>query len=129
MDVEGQFETGERLTRMHHVAVTVTDISEAIAWYRQRFACRVLYQDDSWGFLKFDNIDLALVTPGQHPSHIAFTSTFEQVAAEGPVQSHRDGTQSVYIEDEHGNSVELIHDPSPRLRIYPRQGRTPDALD
>lgn len=103
----------EPLARMHHVAQTVADIAVAVAWYRQRFNCRLLYQDMTWGFLQFDNINLALVTPGQHPGHVAFAVDLEQVATAGPVQLHRDGTQSTYIDDGQGNSVELIHDPSP----------------
>jgi catechol 2,3-dioxygenase-like lactoylglutathione lyase family enzyme len=111
MSAKGEADTAERLAYMHHVALTVTDISSAIAWYRQRFACRVLYQDATWGFLQFSNINLALVTPGEHPSHIAFATTLQQVAAAGPVQLHRDGTRSTYIGDGQGNRVELLQDP------------------
>src|SRR4051794_9299358 len=53
------------LDPVHHVAVSVRDVKEAVAWYQSRFACRVSYQDDTWAMLEFANIKLALVVPSQ----------------------------------------------------------------
>jgi catechol 2,3-dioxygenase-like lactoylglutathione lyase family enzyme len=91
---------------IHHVAIHVTDISEAVAWYRERFTCEVAYQDDSWAMLDFANIKLALVSGGQHPPHIAFERS--DAASFGELVSHRDGTASVYVEDSSGNDVEIL---------------------
>jgi extradiol dioxygenase family protein len=84
----------------------VPDIRQAVAWYTTKFNCTINYQDDTWALLDFANIQLALVTPGQHSAHIAFVNP--NAAKFGPLQQHRDGTQSVYISDPFGNAVELI---------------------
>ena len=102
----------ESLAQIHHIAITVDDIAAAVAWYRAHFPCQMLYEDATWGLLQFGNIKLAFVTQAQHPSHIAFEKAEGELAEFGPVKPHRDGTQSTYIQDPSGNSVELIYDPS-----------------
>jgi len=89
-----------------HVAISVQDIAASVDWYRGHFECEILYRDDSWALLQFANIKLALVLPSQHPSHLGFYS--ESAARYGTLKAHRDGTQSVYIEDPSGNSIELL---------------------
>lgn len=91
---------------LHHVAIPVQDVARAVAWYRERFACRVAYQDGTWALLAFANVRLALVLPGQHPPHIAFER--DDAQRYGPLTPHRDGTQSVYVEDSEGNAVEIL---------------------
>src|SRR4029434_1629311 len=94
------------LDPVHHVAIEVENIERAIRWYTERFRCHVSYQDESWAFLEFANIRLALVLPHQHPAHIAFERGDAQ--AFGPLTPHRDGTSSVYVTDSEGNSVEIL---------------------
>jgi catechol 2,3-dioxygenase-like lactoylglutathione lyase family enzyme len=89
-----------------HIAISVRDIKQTVDWYRQRFNCTVKYADDTWAYLEFANIRLALVVAEQHPSHIAFV--VEGAEQYGDLKTHRDGTRSVYIEDPAGNSVELL---------------------
>jgi catechol 2,3-dioxygenase-like lactoylglutathione lyase family enzyme len=95
-----------RLDRIDHIAVSVRDIAEAVAWYTKTFRCAVTYQDATWAFLEFQNTKLALVIPGQHPPHVAFTSP--GAAAFGLLKTHRDGTRSTYVRDPAGNSVEIM---------------------
>ena len=94
------------LDRVAHVAVSVRNLAQAVAWYTSTFRCTIAYQDASWALLDFDNVQLALVIPEQHPPHIAFTS----VAADkfGPLTTRRDGTRSTYVKDPAGNSVEIM---------------------
>jgi catechol 2,3-dioxygenase-like lactoylglutathione lyase family enzyme len=89
-----------------HVAIAVRDVAAAVDWYRRTFRCEVTYQDDSWAFLKFGNVKLALVVEEQHPPHIAFVSP--DAAKFGELQPHRDGTRSVYVSDPAGNPVEIM---------------------
>ena len=56
--------------------------------------------------LKFDNISLAIVVPGQHPPHFAVEN--KQAEKFGELTTHRDGTASIYINDPFGNAVEII---------------------
>ena len=95
-----------RLDAVHHVAIAVDDVAEAVGWYQDRFRCKVAYQDPTWALLQFANMRLALVIPSQHPPHIAF----EHAQAEqfGPLKAHRDGTRSTYIADSAGNPVEIL---------------------
>ena len=95
-----------KLDTLHHVAIQVEDIKRALKWYSTNFNTEIAYVDDTWALLRFDNIYLALVIPGQHPAHIAL----EHEGAEtfGPLVKHRDGTESIYIEDSEGNTLELM---------------------
>lgn len=94
------------LDGLHHVALAVRDVAEAVTWYTQTFACKILYQDATWAFLEFANIKLALVIPEQHPPHIAFTHP--EAERFGELKPHRDGTRSVYVHDPAGNAVEIL---------------------
>ena len=94
------------LQSLHHVAIPVSDIGRAVAWYLSHFNCELMYQDATWALLKFANIHLALVSPEQHPPHIALVDA--QAAAYGPLTLHRDGSRSIYIQDSEGNDVEIM---------------------
>jgi catechol 2,3-dioxygenase-like lactoylglutathione lyase family enzyme len=98
--------TSTPLDALHHVAIPVRDVAEAVAWYTRTFSCKILYQDATWAFLEFANIKLALVIPEQHPGHIAFTHP--EAESFGELKTHRDGTRSVYIHDPAGNPVEIL---------------------
>ena len=94
------------LDAVDHVALSVTDIREALDWYHRHFQCDVLYQDDTWALVQFSNIKLALVIPSQHPPHLGLVTP--KAADFGALKPHRDGTRSVYITDPAGNSLELL---------------------
>jgi catechol 2,3-dioxygenase-like lactoylglutathione lyase family enzyme len=98
---------------MDHVAVQTDDIAGSVEWYVERFGAIVLYQDSTWAFLRLGQGKLALVTPSQHPPHVALRLTeteLEAAAARAgkPIDRHRDGTTGIYIEDPQGNVIELI---------------------
>ncbi len=94
------------LDSVDHVAITVHNIKEAVEWYSKHFKCLVVYEDESWAYLDFANIRLALVVADEHPSHIGFA--IENAGKYGALKTHRDGTRSVYIRDSAGNTVELV---------------------
>ncbi len=98
---------------LDHVAIPSHNIAEGVAFYVEHFGAQVLYQDQTWAFLQMGQGKLALVTPTQHPPHIALrvdeaTLTAAANRAGKPVDSHRDGTQGIYVSDPDGNAVELI---------------------
>ena len=97
---------GTGLDPIDYIAISVADIKSAVQWYTTAFNCEIEYEDDTWAFLKFNNIKLALVIPEQHPPHIAFVSP--NPGRYGELKKHRDGTESIYITDPAGNSVEVI---------------------
>jgi catechol 2,3-dioxygenase-like lactoylglutathione lyase family enzyme len=99
-------ESPRTLDRIEHVAISVPDVPAAVAWYTKSFRCTVAYQDATWAMLKFDNLELALVIPGQHPPHVAFSSP--NARAFGELKTHRDGTRSTYVKDPAGNSLEIM---------------------
>ena len=95
-----------KLDTVHHIALTVTNIKDAVEWYTSQFECKVDYQDNTWAMIQFANIKIAFVLPEQHPPHLAFVKKdAEQL---GKLTSHRDGSQSIYIQDTVGNQVEFI---------------------
>ncbi|MES1258735.1 MAG: VOC family protein [Acidobacteriota bacterium] len=91
---------------LDHVAIPVQDVASSVLWYTQTFRCKVKYQDLTWALLAFDNIDVALVIPTQHPAHLGFVSP--EAEKFGALKTHRDGTRSCYVADPSGNSVEIL---------------------
>lgn len=98
--------TANTLDSIDHIAVVVGNVKEAVAWYAERFHCRIDYQDETWALLSFANIHLAFVTEGQHRPHIGFKRPDAEKF--GPLMPHRDGTRFVYLEDPAGNVVEIL---------------------
>ena len=86
-----------------HIAIQVESPSEAAKWYSKNFDCEILYSDETWSIIQFENIKLAFVIKTQHPAHFAF----ECKDLEGG-KEHRDGSRSVYKKDPWGNIYELI---------------------
>ena len=97
------------LDTIHHVAIPVPNVAQAVEWYTSRFNCRVEYLDDSWALLAFANTKLALVLPQEHPSHFALSRP--DAHKFGDLVTHRDGLNSVYITDGFGNSIEVMEEP------------------
>ncbi len=107
---------------LDHVAVASADIAVSVTWYVEKFGAQVLYQDSTWAFLKIGQGKLALVTPTQHPPHVAVRvdeATLAAAALEAgkAVDGHRDGTRGIYVSDPDGNQVELICYP-PGQTVY-----------
>ena len=94
------------MDKIHHIAIVVSNIEKAIAWYTQRFDIEVGYQDETWALLKFDNLSLALVVASQHAAHFAIERS--DAADFGPLKPHRDRTISTYMKDVDGNVVEVM---------------------
>src|SRR5512133_2451400 len=102
--------------RIDHVAIASADIPATARWYVEQFGATILHQDDTWAFLKIGGSKLAIVTPGQHPPHLAFALTDPELEEQAvrlgkTIAPHRDGTRSIYITDPAGNAVELISYP------------------
>ena len=90
------------MDKINHIAITVTNIKHATNWYTKNFDCKVKEEYDNWVLLEFDNIDLALVLPHEHPPHIAFVD--ESIKGE----KHKDGSEYIYDHDTFGNIIERI---------------------
>jgi catechol 2,3-dioxygenase-like lactoylglutathione lyase family enzyme len=95
------------LSYIDHIAIESKNINESVNWYMETFDCDLKYQDDSWALLGFENLALALVTPGQHPPHFAVVD--ESIGNFKVAQAHRDGVRYVYNTDPDKNVVELIN--------------------
>lgn len=107
---------------LDHVAVQTNDVAATAKFYIEKFGAEVLYDSPTWAFLKLGQGKLALVKPEQHPAHVAFrvdeaTLIRDAAAAGKSIDSHRDGTKGIYIQDPHGNVIELICYP-PGETIY-----------
>jgi len=97
-----------KLDTIHHVAIPVPNVAQAVEWYTSRFNCCVEYIDDTWALLAFANTRLALVLPEEHPSHFALSRP--DANKFGDLVTHRDGLNSVYITDGFGNSIEVMEE-------------------
>jgi len=97
-----------------HVAQQVPDIAAALEWWSGVVpGARVLYADETWGLLEAGGAKLAFVMADEHPDHLAFKVTGEElerlaaVHAVG-VSGHRDGSRSFYLDAPGGHRVEII---------------------
>jgi hypothetical protein len=96
------------MTKIDHIALAVEEPTLAAKWYQFNFNADLLYSDESWALVEFENIKMAFVKKGTHPAHFAFeTDNFEGM--EDKVKPHRDGSNSVYKKDPWGNIYELIN--------------------
>jgi catechol 2,3-dioxygenase-like lactoylglutathione lyase family enzyme len=96
-----------------HVAVPSNDIAASVDWYRKSFGAEVLYQDKTWAFMNVGGQKVALITPTQHPPHLAIKVDEKKLEAAArdtgtKIDLHRDGTKGIYLYDPFGNAVELI---------------------
>tara|TARA_B100000427_G_C15478626_1_gene581871 strand:+ start:872 stop:1177 length:306 start_codon:yes stop_codon:yes gene_type:complete len=94
------------LTHVDHIALESNSISDSVEWYFKNFNCNIKYQDSTWALLKFDNIQIALVTPGEHPPHFAVID--KEIAKLDNVKIHRDGIKYFYYKDPDQNVIEKI---------------------
>ena len=98
---------------LDHVAIQTHDVPGSVQFYVENFGAQVLYQDQTWAFLRLGQGKLALVSPEQHPPHVALRVNEEELEkaarrAGKPIDRQRDGTTGFYVEDEQGNVIELI---------------------
>ena len=103
------------MKNIDHIGIQVNDIKESVDFYVKNFGCEIIYQDDTWAFLQFGNVKMALVIEDEHPYHIAFEiEGLDSEMGKLPYgnrqnwKSHRDGSISRYIDDPTGNKNELI---------------------
>ena len=89
--------------KIDHIALQVNKPDEAARWYCDNLGAKMIYADETWAFIQFENIKLAFVVPHQHPVHIAFE---DKSLKSGKL--HRDGSRSIYKKDPFGNFYELI---------------------
>jgi len=89
--------------KVDHIAIQVDNPQKAAEWYIENFGAELLYVDDTWGFVGFENIKLAFVVKSQHPAHFAFEKPDLEVG-----KLHRDGSRSQYKRDPWGNIYELV---------------------
>jgi len=106
------FLNNEKNMQLDHVAIQVKDINRAIEWYKENLGARVHYVDDTWAMLLIGDAAnccwVALVTPSQHPPHIAFRVSSKKELDGEKVKVHRDGSSYIYKADSEGNIIELI---------------------
>ena len=79
--------------KIDHIAVQVEDIYEGCEWYHERFGANVLYFDQTWALLEFDNIKMALVLPNQHENHVAIEVNPKKYPNLN-FKQHRDGSNN-----------------------------------
>jgi hypothetical protein len=97
-----------------HVAQQVPDVAAALEWWSGVVpGARVLYADETWGLLEAGGAKLAFVMADEHPDHLAFKVSGEELARLAAlhgvvVSGHRDGSRSFYLAAPGGHGVEVI---------------------
>lgn len=110
---------------LDHVAIQSHDIAASVRYYVETYGAEILYEDATWAMVRMGQGKLAIVTPTEHPPHVAFrvdeaTLDIQANRAGLPVDTHRDGTKGIYVEDGDGNVVELICYP-PGETVYEKK--------
>ncbi len=101
--------TSKATFQLHHLAIEVRDgeIEAAARWLAEMMGAEIAWSAPDWAMIHFeDQIDVALVRPGQDPPHIGFTAP--DAALYGRLKEHRDGTSSVYIYSPGGLVIEAM---------------------
>ena len=112
--------------RLGHVALRVTDMERAKAFY-QTLGLQLTWDAADWAYLQspLTGDGVALLSPdytaaGPHfafhfETRAAMDAMHDQLAASGhpvgEVHDHRDGTASFYLQDSEGNWLEVLYEP------------------
>jgi catechol 2,3-dioxygenase-like lactoylglutathione lyase family enzyme len=97
-----------------HVAQQVPDVAAALEWWSGVVpGARVLYADETWGLLEAGGVKLAFVMADEHPDHLAFKVSGEELARLAAlhgvvISGHRDGSRSFYLDAPGGHGIEVI---------------------
>jgi len=103
-----------RKMQFDHVAFRVPDIGEALDWWQRMVpGATVLYADETWGLLEAGGARIAFVIAREHPGHLAFKVSSEELVRlvaehEAAIATHRDGSRSFYVAAPGGEHVEVI---------------------
>ena len=101
--------------KFDHVALISKSIKDSVLWYRENLNAEVLYEDETWGYVRVGGTKIAFVVKSQHPAHICFEVDEDFVInnLEGKTfKKHRDGTESCYVKDIDGNFIEYLKCPN-----------------
>ncbi|MFN5857238.1 MAG: VOC family protein [Pseudanabaenaceae cyanobacterium] len=113
-----------KLKRIGHVAIAVSNIPAAIAFY-QNVGLELVWEDKDWAYLKAGQDGLALLSPDYKSAgpHFGFvfddrteltihhTRLKESGVFVGAIHDHRDGTASFYSKDADNNLFEFLYEP------------------
>ena len=94
------------LDTIHHIAIQVANLQEAINWYTSSFRCKLVHQDKREAILEFENTKLLLTLPSMQQRHIAFRR--EDAESFGELRPQTDGSQGTAVSDPTGNIVKII---------------------
>src|SRR5262249_55768597 len=117
---------------MRHLALTVSDVDRARAFYEQVFGMKIVWQPDpenAYLSSGCDNLALHHGNGGdpsaQRLDHLGFIApaiadveaAWEWVQSERlnivhPLRRHRDGSVSFYISDPDGNVIQVLYEPN-----------------
>ena len=83
------------------MAIPSNNIAESIQWYQIKLGATIIYQDNTWGMIECGGQKIAFVSPQQHPPHLAFRVSKEELEAESKqagvgIDQHRDGSRGIY---------------------------------
>ncbi len=102
---------------IHHIALTVTDLDQAVHWYQTSFRCEVVLRDKKQAILQFSNVKLSLVLPSFQQNHLAYVRSDANTL--GELREQADGTLSTFISDSSGNLVEIVDEESTKKQMSP----------
>ena len=99
------------ISKIDHIAILVSDLQVAEAWYTKKLCGNVTFRDTKYVRIQLNNINIALIDKKYYSNaHFAILVENKEDLPinDGTVVNHRDGTIGVYVEDPFGNYLEYI---------------------
>jgi catechol 2,3-dioxygenase-like lactoylglutathione lyase family enzyme len=99
------------MTTVDHIAIRVSDLQIAEAWYVEHLNAEVSFRDEKYVRLSVNNTNIALIHENHYPyPHFGILVEEKENLPidKGEVVVHRDGTIGVYVKDPFGNYLEYI---------------------
>jgi len=117
---------------LRHLALKVSDVDRAVAFYSRVFGMRIVWQPDPENAYLSSGCDNLALHKGSHGGadaqvldHFGFIvptiadvesawswAQEERLDIAHPLKHHRDGSVSFYIRDPDGNTIQVLYEPT-----------------
>jgi hypothetical protein len=92
--------------KLHHIALCVPDIAPVVKRRVKTRNIDTVHQDQTWTLLDTENMSIVLILRSKHLPNVVFKSL--EAKKYGDLTTHRNGTESVCVQDPFRNTLEFL---------------------